>query len=357
MHLLSRRHCGRRFISISRALILSNPYLRFYTDNNLKLGLENTPVKQKDDGGISGLLGKLAKTPYISTRFEFSMLKGDGGYLLPHTDSPSKVITLVLTICKKNEWNLSYGGGTDINEPLDKRKYFNYLNEQLKFEEVKVLKTVEFEPNQIMLFIKTFNSLHSVSPIKAPENTLRRTLTINIEMNNHHGGIIYMKDLLSPRFSVDAKEGYSDFTQNQVEYINRVRGKILNGFTLKANHCPCGEGDRDKDIVISEIDRYGLPLQTVLCVKCGTLRIDPYLDDKSLSEFYTDYYQQMYGRSVKVDEYFAKQSNYGKKFFELAKGSLRSGSNVLEFGCGAGGALGAFKRTVTMFTGSSTARN
>ncbi len=164
--------------------------LTLLRDNNLKLGLENTPVKQKDDGGISGLLGKLGKTPYISTRFEFSMLKGDGGYLLPHTDSPSKVITLVLTICKKNEWNLSYGGGTDINEPLDKKKYFNYLNEQLKFEEVKVLKTVEFEPNQIMLFIKTFNSLHSVSPIKAPANTLRRTLTINIEMNNHHGGII-----------------------------------------------------------------------------------------------------------------------------------------------------------------------
>src|SRR5688572_15345551 len=152
-----------------------------------------------------------------------------------------------------------------------------------------------------------------------------------------------MKDLLSPRFSVNAKEGYSDFTQNQVEYINKVRAKILNGFTLKANNCPCGEGDRNKDIVISEIDRYGLPLQTVLCVKCGTLRIDPYLDDKSLSNFYTDYYQQMYGRSAKVDEYFAKQSNYGKKFYDLAKQSLRPGSNILEFGCGAGGALATFK--------------
>jgi hypothetical protein len=109
-----------------------------------------------------------------------------------------------------------------------------------------------------------------------------------------------MKDLLSPRFSVNAKEGYSDFTQNQVEYINRVRRKILNGFTLKANNCPCGEGNRDKDIVISEIDRYGLPLQTVLCVKCGTLRIDTYLDDKSLSEFYTDYYQQMYEGQLRL---------------------------------------------------------
>lgn len=162
-------------------------------ENNLKLGLENVLIKQKNQGGrgslLSGLEDRLTKKPYLSTRFEFSMLNGDGGYLLPHTDSPSKVITLVLTICKKGEWDVSYGGGTAINSPIDDKKYFNYLNEQLKFEEVTTLKTVEFEPNQIMLFIKTFNSLHSVSPVKAPKYSLRRTITINIEMNNYQVGI------------------------------------------------------------------------------------------------------------------------------------------------------------------------
>ena len=162
-------------------------------DNNLKLGMENIPVKQKEGGGVSALISsvedKLTKKPYLSSRFEFSMLKGNGGYLLPHTDSPSKVITLVVTICKKNEWDTSHGGGTDINDVVNEKKYFNYLNEQLKFEEVTTLKTVEFEPNQCMLFIKTFNSLHSVKPIKAPDDRLRKTLTINIEMNNSHFGI------------------------------------------------------------------------------------------------------------------------------------------------------------------------
>ena len=44
-----------------------------------------------------------------------------------------------------------------------------------------MLRTVPFLPNQAMLFIKTFNSLHGVQPMKGPETRLRRTLTLNIE--------------------------------------------------------------------------------------------------------------------------------------------------------------------------------
>jgi hypothetical protein len=167
--------------------------LKTLKERNLKLGLDDCKIKQKKRGGFEKLVSRiedvLTKKPYLSTRFEFSMINAQGGYLLPHTDSPSKIITLVISICKDGEWNPAYGGGTDINEPVDDRKYFNYLNEQLQFNEVTTLKTVEFEPNQCMLFIKTFNSLHSVSPIKGPSGVLRRTLTINIEMNNSQVGI------------------------------------------------------------------------------------------------------------------------------------------------------------------------
>jgi hypothetical protein len=162
-------------------------------DNNLKLGLEACEIKQKTVGQNDSILTKIADRlsgkPYLSSRFEFSMLNADGGYLLPHTDSPTKVITLVQTIVKPGEWDRSYGGGTAINKPLDDKKYFNFLNEQLKFEEVSTLKTVEFEANQCMLFIKTFNSFHSVATVKGPKDKLRRTLTINIEMNNRHSNI------------------------------------------------------------------------------------------------------------------------------------------------------------------------
>jgi 2-polyprenyl-3-methyl-5-hydroxy-6-metoxy-1,4-benzoquinol methylase len=149
--------------------------------------------------------------------------------------------------------------------------------------------------------------------------------------------------LLSSRFSLHAKENASEFRGDQLHYIEKVRNKIVKEFSLVPNDCPCGEGNRVNDTVISEIDRYGLPLQTVLCARCGTLRIDPYLDKDSLSEFYTEYYQQMYGRSIKVGPYFEKQKNYGRKFYELAKTTLRPNSTILEFGCGAGGALEVFK--------------
>jgi len=38
-------------------------------------------------------------------------------------------------------------------------------------------------PNQCVLFVKTFNSLHSVRPMTAPaRETARRTLTINLSI-------------------------------------------------------------------------------------------------------------------------------------------------------------------------------
>jgi hypothetical protein len=50
------------------------------------------------------------------------------------------------------------------------------------FEEVEVLHTFEFLPNQCVLFVKTFNSLHSVRPMAVPgPRRMRRTLTVNIE--------------------------------------------------------------------------------------------------------------------------------------------------------------------------------
>jgi len=97
-------------------------------------------------------------------------------------------------------------------------------------------------------------------------------------------------------------------------------------------------------VVISEVDRYGLPLDFVLCKTCGTVRIDPYLDKSSLEDFYTRSYQQMYARATDVDSYFLRQRSYGKKVLAVAKHWLKPGSWIYEVGCGAGGALDAFQR-------------
>ena len=49
-------------------------------------------------------------------------------------------------------------------------------------EDMDVLHTFEFVPNQSLIFVKTFNSWHSVTPMSgAGSDAMRKTLTINIE--------------------------------------------------------------------------------------------------------------------------------------------------------------------------------
>ena len=118
----------------------------------------------------------------LKARFEFSVMPADGGQLHPHTDSPWKIITYVVTMTKPGEWNPAFGGGTDILRPKKPEHSFNWLNGYLEYSDCEVLHTYEFEPNQALLFFKTFNSWHCVQPIKGGNSgLLRRTLTIDIE--------------------------------------------------------------------------------------------------------------------------------------------------------------------------------
>lgn len=124
----------------------------------------------------------LVRNPRLRTRFEFSILRGDGGHLPPHTDAPSKVATLIVSMARPGEWNPAHGGGTDILEPRDVAHAYNEVNESADFDEMQVVHTYPFEPNQVIVFVKTYDSWHSVAPILAGDpNVLRRTLTINIE--------------------------------------------------------------------------------------------------------------------------------------------------------------------------------
>jgi hypothetical protein len=137
--------------------------------------LERQKGKYREYSSLTGLLS------YLSARFEFSAMPADGGFIRPHTDAPNKLITLVVSMCAKDEWQPAFGGGTAIVRPIDSMKYFNAQNSYLGFEDVETLTTWEFEPNQCILFVKTFNSWHAVDPMLGPKGVLRKTLTINIE--------------------------------------------------------------------------------------------------------------------------------------------------------------------------------
>jgi hypothetical protein len=131
------------------------------------------------------LLDKLKiyrRTRRLSARFEYSMLPADGGFIKPHTDAPNKIITLVLSMMPPGEWDERFGGGTDVLKPRDISRNFNYMNRQFEFEQMQTVSTFPFEPNQCVVFIKTFNSWHAVTPLCGTgSKIMRKTLTINIE--------------------------------------------------------------------------------------------------------------------------------------------------------------------------------
>jgi len=105
-----------------------------------------------------------------------------GGHVLPHTDAPAKIVTLIVSMVREGEWDHAFGGGTDVNRPKSNLLSFNQLNRNARFEDMDVLYTFEFTPNQGVIFIKTFNSWHSVRPMTGMNSTaMRKTLTINIE--------------------------------------------------------------------------------------------------------------------------------------------------------------------------------
>lgn len=152
--------------------------------HHIDLGLRRiSPSRLRWKRLRSALEGRLATAaPRLATRFEFSALAASGGCVLPHTDAPNKLITLVLSMVRPGEWNPSWGGGTDVNRPKDFRHAYNQMNEVADFGDMEILHTYDFAPNQTLLFVKTFNSWHSVRPIRGTaSDPYRRSLTINIE--------------------------------------------------------------------------------------------------------------------------------------------------------------------------------
>src|SRR5687768_6730072 len=97
------------------------------------------------------------------------------------------------------------------------------------------------------------------------------------------------RHILSPRFSVEASHQPANLQPAQLPFIEEVKARLRSGeYKLERSPCPCGERE---GAVISEVERYGLPLTSVVCTACGTVRFDPYLDGPSLEDFYKRFYQ------------------------------------------------------------------
>ncbi|WP_299399143.1 2OG-Fe(II) oxygenase [Pelagibius sp.] len=154
--------------------------------HNIDLGLANVSWQQRALKRFKALKKRSPQPhiPRLRSRFEFSSMPVTGGNIRPHTDHPSKVVTMVIPILREDEWKEEYGGGTSVVWPKDRARSYNFVNGYMDFDEVDCVRTYPFEPNQCLVFVKTYNSWHAVWPMTGNDSkVLRRTLTINIEAN------------------------------------------------------------------------------------------------------------------------------------------------------------------------------
>lgn len=158
----------------------------------------------------------------------------------------------------------------------------------------------------------------------------------------------FEKRLLSPRY---ADDGISMMPLNVIQEaeISRFRERLLDGtyrwVTVTACAiCGCREG-----YIVAEKDRYGNPMDTVLCANCGLLYTKDLLDSASLKRFYSEQYRDMYeGKHFALDEaamqaYWESLGIGPRLARNIARASgLRTGATVLEIGTGGGWNLQRF---------------
>jgi 2-polyprenyl-3-methyl-5-hydroxy-6-metoxy-1,4-benzoquinol methylase len=125
--------------------------------------------------------------------------------------------------------------------------------------------------------------------------------------------------------------------------------KSQNYPLVKSKVCPiCNKSEFE---CLSEKDRYGIPLNVVICSECGFVFANPYYEKKALKDFYQQHSPRIYrGYDDKnVNFLLSKkyEQNYrkGKKIFDFISSNWKkvNGMLVAEVGVGAGGILGYFR--------------
>ena len=117
----------------------------------------------------------------VTVTFKLSSM-GRGEWVQPHTDNPQKILSILLYF-PDDDWQESYGGGTDVYEPKRALLKRNWHNIEAPFEWMRHRHTFSFAPNRLVFLLKTANSWHGVSPVICPPGMRRRTLLVTIR---HH---------------------------------------------------------------------------------------------------------------------------------------------------------------------------
>ena len=147
--------------------------------------------------------------------------------------------------------------------------------------------------------------------------------------------------LISERFSDDGIAALK-LTEFQEKNIDVFRKKCESGeYRFRKCKCECGSSDLE---VIAKKDRYGIPMDTVICRNCGLITTNPRLDDDSNNRFYDDEYPFIYRAEEAPSEevFLDRKRAAGSIISYIQKHTGMTSGSVLEIGCADGRNVAAF---------------
>jgi hypothetical protein len=149
--------------------------------NHIDLGISKALKKRSLKKKIFEFLFNMK----ISTTVEFSIMKSNSGFLKPHTDGSNKIFSFVIPMIDDDTILKAKNIGTSIRITTDDKYKYNLQNKTVPFELTQEIREIPFKKNQLLLLIKTHNSLHSVGPITSEtnENLYRKSITGFLKKN------------------------------------------------------------------------------------------------------------------------------------------------------------------------------
>src|ERR1700722_10278504 len=128
--------------------------------------------------------------------------------------------------------------------------------------------------------------------------------------------------------------------------IVRLIGKLKTGtYKRIRNSCLCGNIDATLDEVISRLEMHAIPLDVLLCRKCGLIRSADVFDARSNADYYRHEYREiLHGGNDVIEHFFVSQLDRGAGFLRIlgSMGVIQEIESIAEIGCGSGGVLDRF---------------
>jgi len=160
-----------------------------------------------------------------------------------------------------------------------------------------------------------------------------------------------MKPFLGKRYSrIGSTHSY--IQGDRAKAIEAIITEILPKANKVTVPCLCGKNN-SKDILLAEIDRWGLSAATVLCTHCGLIRINPRWDDATYDLIYREYFWPLQIGSFDISyDRFILSVKRAQPFVDYLKAQMDlKGKNILEIGCSYAAGLYSLKNTGAQLTG------